>query len=80
MPARRGKSAANASGFAWGRSCASGTGYPYGVLALAAAIIWLLTAPFIGAFDNPANGLYLGLALFAAHFAVDIGIPFGRRG
>lgn len=50
------------------------------MLALAAAIVWLLTAPFIGAFDDPNNGLYLGLALFAAHFAVDLAIPFGRRG
>jgi hypothetical protein len=52
------------------------------MFALAAAIVWLLTAPFIGAFDDPANGLYLGLALFAAHFALDVGVPWswGRRG
>jgi sterol desaturase/sphingolipid hydroxylase (fatty acid hydroxylase superfamily) len=49
------------------------------VLALAAAIIWLLTMPAIGVFDDPTNGLYLGLALFAAHFAVDLGVPWPRR-
>jgi hypothetical protein len=48
------------------------------MLALAAAVVWLLTAPFIGVFDDPADGLYVGLALFAAHFGLPIGIP-GRR-
>ena len=50
------------------------------MLAIAAAVVWLITAPFIGAFDDPANGLYVGLALFAAHFAFDLAIPWGRRG
>jgi hypothetical protein len=45
------------------------------MLAIAAAIVWLVTAPFIGALDDPANGLYLGLALFAAHFGVPLAIP-----
>jgi hypothetical protein len=48
------------------------------MLAIFAAIVWLVTAPFIGAFDDPANGLYLGLALFALHFGVPIGLPSRR--
>jgi hypothetical protein len=46
------------------------------MLAIAAAVIWLITAPFIGAFDDPANGLYIGLALFAAHFGLGPLMPW----
>lgn len=49
------------------------------MFAVAAAIVWFITAPFLGVFDDPANGLYLGLALFALHHAIEIGIPTGRR-
>jgi hypothetical protein len=45
------------------------------MLAIAAAVVWLLTAPFIGAFDDPANGLYIGLALFALHFGLPVSLP-----
>lgn len=48
------------------------------MLAVAAAVVWLVTAPFIGAFDDPANGLYIRLALLALHFGLPISIP-GRR-
>ena len=57
-------------------------GYTRRMFAIAAAIVWFLTAPFIGVFDDPANGLYLGLALFAAHHAVNLAVPWsvsGRR-
>lgn len=46
------------------------------MFAIAAAIVWLITAPFIGVFDDPANGLYVGLALFALHHAIAIALPF----
>lgn len=51
------------------------------MFALVATIVWFLTAPFIGAFDDPANGLYVGLALFAAHFAFGtiVTMPWERR-
>jgi hypothetical protein len=45
------------------------------MFAIAAAIVWFLTAPFIGVFDDPANGLYIGLALFALHFGVPVSLP-----
>lgn len=50
-------------------------GYTPPMFAIGAAIVWFLTAPFIGVFDDPANGLYVGLALFALHDAIAIALP-----
>lgn len=48
------------------------------MFALAAAIVWLLTMPAIGVFDDAENGLFLGLALLAAHLAIPLSGPWRR--
>lgn len=47
------------------------------MFALAAAVVWFLTAPYIDVIDQ-GDGLYTGLALLALHFAADVPLPLKR--